>query len=291
MSTDQVNAVVFAFDERYVGPASVSVSSTLAHLSPDVPIYILGIDLSEKTCSFFKALSSKHKINIIQCGDILENLPSTDRFPLPTWARIYFDKLLPETVKRILYLDSDILVRGTLQQLIDVDLDGFVLGACVDHRVHVHRDRGDSFWRAIHSIPNAGYFNAGVLVIERDKWRELKCEERIKSIAISNDIPLDFFDQDAMNAVLWENWLPLPSRVWNYPGRTIGASRSEAKIVHFLTEPKPWVAPSPVDDFQDEYFSVAKRVGWLEPFSYKMRVRRFIRKLLPYGIVSKRMQL
>lgn len=75
------------------------------------------------------------------------------------WAKADMIKLLP--VERALYLDSDVLVRGDLKQLWNIDLQGKAVGAVTDIGFPMGHD---------HST-KAPYFNAGVLLIDLAKAR------------------------------------------------------------------------------------------------------------------------
>ena len=50
-----------------------------------------------------------------------------------TFARFLIPNMFPESVSRVLYLDSDILVIDDLRALWQTDLEGAVLGAVEDH--------------------------------------------------------------------------------------------------------------------------------------------------------------
>jgi UDP-glucose:(galactosyl)LPS alpha-1,2-glucosyltransferase len=49
-----------------------------------------------------------------------------------TYFRLCLDKLMPTNVSRAIYLDSDILIRGSLRELWAVDLGENVLAAVSD---------------------------------------------------------------------------------------------------------------------------------------------------------------
>lgn len=92
------------------------------------------------------------------------------------YARIYLADLLPVTVNRIIYLDSDLIVVDDVAKLWNIELNSRVLGApeyCHANFTHYFTHK---FW--IH--PNYPmtfenrtpcYFNTGVMVIDLQKWR------------------------------------------------------------------------------------------------------------------------
>ncbi|XP_016434050.1 putative galacturonosyltransferase-like 3 isoform X1 [Nicotiana tabacum] len=92
------------------------------------------------------------------------------------YARIYLADLLPTTVNRIIYLDSDLIVVDDIAKLWNIDLNGRVLGApeyCHANFTHYFTNK---FWfhpTFSNTFKNRTpcYFNTGVMVIDLQKWR------------------------------------------------------------------------------------------------------------------------
>jgi lipopolysaccharide biosynthesis glycosyltransferase len=129
--------------------------------------------------------------------------------------------LLPELLegyRRVLYLDSDIRIAGSLDPLFDLDMKGAPFAAVDDlmkfyppsiisgtpHRLKIGMKEEDS------------YFNSGVMLIDCAQWRRkrmttaaIDCMRRLAPVA-------RFHDQDALNVAFCNEWLPLSPR-WNWP--------------------------------------------------------------------------
>ncbi|KAL9679025.1 hypothetical protein QQ045_016878 [Rhodiola kirilowii] len=102
------------------------------------------------------------------------------------YARIYLADLLPRTVTRIIYFDSDLILVDDVAKLWSIDLKNRVLGApeyCHANFTHYFTHK---FW----SNPNfakslAGrkpcYFNTGVMVIDLWKWRVGRYTEKLET--------------------------------------------------------------------------------------------------------------
>ena len=71
----------------------------------------------------------------------------------------------------------------------------------------------------------AAYFNSGVLTIDLDRWHSTDVESRIFDFA--STLPASYIlpDQDALDTVLWSDWLPLAWKQWNWPGYFPGPAR------------------------------------------------------------------
>jgi lipopolysaccharide biosynthesis glycosyltransferase len=93
------------------------------------------------------------------------------------YARIYLADLIPATVKRVIYLDSDLVVVDDIGKLWEVNLKNKVLAAPEYCHANFTKYFTDAFW----SDPSFSrtfegrkpcYFNTGVMVVDVDKWRE-----------------------------------------------------------------------------------------------------------------------
>jgi lipopolysaccharide biosynthesis glycosyltransferase len=171
-----------------------------------------------------------------------------------TYARILMPWTLPPTVSRVLFFDVDTLVFEDLAPLWQTDLAGAVIGAVPDFLLHTAflekgldpvKERTNHRLPAIKDLPRVTeYFNAGILLIDLDRWREERISE--KAYAYLKAHPnLAFADQDALNFALDKRWKPLDPR-WNvqnhYP--RILPGKGEIGIVHFITAAKPWLPAS-----------------------------------------------
>ncbi|MBA0802569.1 hypothetical protein Gohar_012851 [Gossypium harknessii] len=93
------------------------------------------------------------------------------------YARIYLADMLPPDVKRVLYLDSDLVVVDDIVKLWEVDLEGKVLAAPEYCHANFTKYFTDLFWsdKELSSTFNGRkpcYFNTGVMVVDVDKWRQ-----------------------------------------------------------------------------------------------------------------------
>jgi lipopolysaccharide biosynthesis glycosyltransferase len=114
-------------------------------------------------------------------------------------------------------------------------------------------------WTQSEPIPSvASYFNAGVLLIDMERWREEQISE--KAVAYLRQFPkTPFSDQDALNVVCDGRWKKLDAE-WNQQNH-FGTSLAETpaddrpRVVHFITGSKPWNTSQyhPSAAFYDQY--------------------------------------
>ena len=98
-------------------------------------------------------------------ADRLLPLNPRAHYTLDNWTRLWVEDFFSSDVERVLYLDSDIVVVGSLAQLWSTNLDG-ALFAAVDIP---GSDRGV---KHLGLSAEDGYFNSGVLLIDLKKWRK-----------------------------------------------------------------------------------------------------------------------
>jgi lipopolysaccharide biosynthesis glycosyltransferase len=182
-----------------------------------------------------------------------------------TYARLLLSSLFPESEGKVLYLDADILVIGSLAPLWETDLDGAAVAAVVDTDSIDHSARLDSS-RARQVGPAftgtaltlGEYFNAGVLLIDLARWREEHVSEKALQFMAGNpETPLA--DQDALNFACAGRWKKLEAR-WNCQnhdpkGYAQMAPEQRPTIVHFAGKWKPWnpTTLSPDNRFYNDF--------------------------------------
>ncbi|KAH6834488.1 galacturonosyltransferase-like 3 [Perilla frutescens var. hirtella] len=92
------------------------------------------------------------------------------------YARIYLGDLLPPSLTRIIYLDSDLIVVDDIAKLWQISLGPHVLGApqyCHANFTHYFTPKfwSTPFFAAAFRRRTPCYFNTGVMVIDMIKWR------------------------------------------------------------------------------------------------------------------------
>jgi len=165
-------------------------------------------------------------------------------YTLDTYTRLWVGEFFPPTSRRVLYLDADIVVAGSIAPLWNVDLAGALMGA-VDIP---GSDRGVT---RLGLRFEDGYFNAGVLLIDLAQWRATRAEEEVIDYIRANPERV-LYDQDALNACFRAKTKRLDYK-WNVirpffreplalplPRAEIEMIRREATIIHFNGDSKPW---------------------------------------------------
>lgn len=215
--------------------------------------------------------------------------------------RLLLGELLPQTLRRVIYLDADTIVAGSLAPLYDVQLgDGAVLGAVPDAQSPWAAGPLGPPWQELGLDPSSGYFNSGVLLIDLEGWRQDRTGHRC--LELLRRLSPTWGDQDGLNTVLENRWHPLPRR-WNVQSADVRGSSiawalwtgeirdavSDPGIMHYTEGDKPWLATTRHPE-SARWFRSLNRTAWAGWRPAEMR-RPFWRVAARYaaGFVRARM--
>ncbi len=249
--TCQEKSVAYGLDNSFLVPTLVSVASLLRYSSKSNLRIFLVFSEPISTCSakvierFRKMHGSKmrlsaHFINIHGFKDF--KFPPGS-LPQATLTRLYVVDLVPPDVSTILFVDGDTIFTTDFAPLFEVELGCFVLAAVKDE---ILRNVKLMNSRTPLVINKKGYFNAGLLLINVRRWHETKIKDRAIDFLMKYAGQLEFLDQDALNAVIREDWQPLESK-WNLSweetikrNENAGMKQDQIAMIHFMGSQKPW---------------------------------------------------
>jgi lipopolysaccharide biosynthesis glycosyltransferase len=200
-----------------------------------------------------------------QCSvhPVAEQVASDDRYRglSPHYYRLLAPDLLPADALRFIYLDSDLLVRTDLAELMALDLEGCVVAACVDYLRTV--DQAMSNHVALGLPPDAPYLNSGVMLVDRRQWLAERVSDRVLEATRMYAPHLDAqgrfhqYDQYGLNLVLFGQWKPIAD-IWN---RGAEYPFTQAHIVHFNGHGRPWGATCR-PEYRTLFCDAWREIGW-----------------------------
>jgi lipopolysaccharide biosynthesis glycosyltransferase len=174
-----------------------------------------------------------------------------------TYFRLGLPRLLDKKIKKVLYLDCDLIVKGDISELWKVKIKNHYLAA-VDESCLFDSQRKKILVSELRLTRNSPYFNAGVLLLNIDKWRKNKVTTRILKY-LQKRPALRFMDQDALNVVLYKKWLQLDYK-WNYTTYHWKVLPDvEPSIIHFCGWNKPWNSDI---RYKEDYFKYLELSNW-----------------------------
>lgn len=152
-------------------------------------------------------------------------------------------------LERVLYLDSDIIVRGDLRPLWEKDLSQYVVAVVPDALPQAFPSIDAELRRKLSLGSDTSYFNAGVMLINLIGWRNENVGPELRAFCKSNPDKLTFWDQCALNTILKGKALTV-SYIWNLQSAHLRIAEiaghkstykiAEPRIVHFTGPYKPW---------------------------------------------------
>lgn len=203
-------SVLYVTDENFAPIVGVSMTSLFENNPADeiaLTVYILTTNMGKKNQSRFEQLGKKYqqKIHIIGVGDQLKKIERLNlaqyRGSAMTNLRLCFDKYIPQHVQRLLYIDADTIICGSINHLADMSMNDKMLGMVCDAY-------GDIVADSEHK--DGAYYNAGVILIDCEKWRKGMWRKRIIKYINRYGAQFAHPDQDIFNIVCKHEIVRLP---------------------------------------------------------------------------------
>jgi lipopolysaccharide biosynthesis glycosyltransferase len=250
--------IALCFDSKYVMPCIVLITSILkTNPLENITFHIISSFLSDKDKIALNntALNSYVAIKFYTIEDVhINKLPMEKRgsyLSLATYLRLYIPYILPKSISKILYLDCDMIVLGSLNPLWESDISGCPVAAVIDAACDDIRNAN-----RLEYDPRLGYFNAGMLLMNLEYWRNNDVTKHCLSFLTNHPGRCRFHDQDALNHVLAGKWRAVspafncltpniytPADEWfirtEYKSEMVNA-RIDPIVLHFSTQSKPW---------------------------------------------------
>lgn len=261
--------IALGLDAKYVMQSGVTITS-ICENNKDLDLFFHIATLGEGSDSTVFSPLTDILEHYNQQGEIIpivdkyfEGLPELNYISKATYLRLLLPKVLKEDVGQVLYLDSDIIVMGSLRYFVEHPLSmEYGCGAAIDVNgctIKHHNRLGIS-------VP-VTYFNAGVLQMNLVYWRNNDISSKtIQKIAENQ---YWFMDQDAINVVLNGKISRVPYKYnlqtshYLYPPteqeldikyhQELSDAMNNPVIIHYASYRKPWQEDCPRKEYWEEY--------------------------------------
>ena len=127
--------ILFTLNDAFVPQVATCMCSLFENnkSAENITVYLIGERISEENQNKLKGFAKSYdrKVCIISINNIADYIDfdfDTNGWSSIILARLFLDKLLPQEVDRILYLDGDTLVLKDLGSLFYSDLGDKVIG-------------------------------------------------------------------------------------------------------------------------------------------------------------------
>jgi len=264
---EEIN-IVFCIDKQYAQHLGAAITSVIINNAQEnICFHVICDTLDDWNLNKFRELSRRYRRNIdfyfIKTKPFA-NLKVSHHVSPATYFRLAVPYILPQNIEKVLYLDSDLIVRGSLRKLWECDIKDKPIAG----RPYKNQERIDSL-----DLNSRIYFNAGVMLINLECWRERNISIQALKFLEENPELVLFWDQDALNKVI-DGDLSILSEEWNntiYLNSSQSHLLEDSKIVHFVGSLKPWNKCS--DIRKEIYWKYIRQSPWL--YAYFKRDRTF----------------
>ena len=228
--------IIMAFNTGFLLPALTAVYSLFINNS-NVRLFVLYADLSDSAKQavkkFEKVNDRGNTVEFIELPEALINRirVSTGRWRPECFFRYFVIDLLSDA-DRALWLDSDIIVRKSINELYNTDMEGRSFAGVCDVTSNPMERLGIKY-----------YINSGVLLFDLEKLRQTGMIDRFWDLVASPDYAGDLPDQDALNIVFKDDIRLLDCRYNAFPlseNEYADYLIENTVIVHYISGHKPW---------------------------------------------------
>lgn len=271
--------IAYSCNDHYIQQTGISMISVMEN-NQDVEhliLYFISKNCSPQNISILKEICNSYnrELIIIDFDDIAYDLSisNTGRHIETIYAKIFFTRI--PSLDKVIYLDSDIIVTGSLKELWDTDLSGYYLGA-----VQTFTNS-----KSLLGIPdNRPFFNDGMVIMNVDLCRKSNliqdclnlinkfdgnppvlsegvlnkvCMDKVKYISIKYNL---------LSGILYYGQLDLSylcSELTEYDRDDIQVSINTPVCIHYLTGfyNRPWYTPC-THPYKSEYLNYKKLSPW-----------------------------
>jgi lipopolysaccharide biosynthesis glycosyltransferase len=254
-------SIAIAADDTYL-PGLLACLHGLARHAAGAEVVIMDCGLSESSRRAAReTIADKCRISFQEPQfDVF--LLGTEQYPAAMYCRLFLSRHAFVN-RRVLYLDADTIILGSLSELLRTPLRDHPIAAVRDyHTPTISAQDGLPDWQELGLDAGLSFFNSGVLLVDLDRWEREKYEHAAVQHARRYQA-VSCNDQHALNAAFAGRWHELPP-VWNTTRFWFKAERrthayanilSEARIVHFIGPHKPWKPGPDIPEAQlDRFF-------------------------------------
>lgn len=305
--------ILYQSDDNYAPYLGVSLLSLLASnkAAQAIDIYVISEGISEENISKLKKTAEHYgrELILFDAKALQEKAQESGftsymgfRKNKMSYLKMFVEYVVPKEVERLVYVDSDTLIRGDLTPLMNIPMNDHPIGMVQDclmsrckHAVGIKRGEP--------------YFNSGVILFDMQQWRQKHCLERIVDHACNVRV-YGTVDQDFYNVVLKGDIEILPpeynlqgmylaykpetfDRIFKqdeayYSTEEIAHAKKSPVIIHFLRfmgeYPLSESSIHPVQKLFDRYLcrSLWKDTKKMKSnLSFTMKTERMLYRILP----------
>lgn len=245
--------ILVAVNEAYLQPLSVVLYSLQKHNHGAHVVYVLHFSIPLTVQKQFQMKMNRlcRGMKVVFCQvdeHRFDGIWWCERYRREAYLRLLMLSALPKQLDRILWLDADILVKGSLQVFYQYPDKGQCAVVCED------MIRGSERYEVLQQLglrKEDRYFNSGVMLLLIKNIRKTFSEDFFFLWMLQNPDKLQFADQNVFNYCFHKKVVFANPEKYNVQllKRQYSSAikdrvyRKHAKIFHYNTKEKPWKNP------------------------------------------------
>jgi len=180
----------------------------------------------------------------------IELFPSLKQWSYATFFRLVAFEYLSDTIENILYIDADVICKGSLAELNNIKFDSNVYAAVIRDVQFMQEKPAKRL--NIPGLPG-NYFNAGVVYLKLDAWKQNGFMHKAIAMLASDPEHIKYkcLDQDILNILFFGHCIYISNDYDCFYGidyELTNASAEdykktitdETKLIHYVGITKPW---------------------------------------------------
>ena len=246
MTTSEKINIAFAIDAKYT-PHLEALLKSICYYNKNVNFYVLHNDIPQEWFEGIQFKLEKMGYNLFSIhisDDIFKDYKTLEHI---SSSSSYYRLMIPKLINqdRVLYLDSDIILNGSLSDFYYSDLEGAPVGVIRDYCTM----QTFPFPYLDESISRK-YFNSGVLLIDCAKWRNEGLVNTLLQTVEEYGEQVLYGDQCILNIVLREKakyysfaenaQVKYIENIKEQCGLSSVNLDKHPIVIHYTTETKPW---------------------------------------------------
>ena len=234
--------ILFSINAKFIDLTKTCIRSII-RFDKNIDFYILHHDLNQEHMDDLRN-------SFLGCTFHFIDFPTSSRYPLEIYYRLFASDLLPDTLDRILYLDVDIVVIQSLKELYNMDFEDNLYIACS----HVNERMTHLNAKRLGLNEDVPYINTGVLLMNLEALRKQLNKQDILNYVNTYKKKLVLFDQDVLTALYGDKTKLVDYRKYNLSERMMNFYnlrnprskidldwvKQNSVIIHYCGRMKPW---------------------------------------------------
>lgn len=269
--------ILYCFDKNYNIQAYSSMISLLDNVNEKLKINIIhsdNIDISELPN---KIVNHKNldEIKIFNFNNKINNFPNIENSHISeaTYYRFFIADYIHQDTEFLFYIDCDVICISNPLSLIKKNLKNlknskYVISAKTD----LNKNLGSDILFDDLLMSSEYYFNAGVMIIDYQKWLSQNIEEKLIDKLNLLFTKVRFWDQDILNATFDGSFQDLDkslnhtfeinNKKNNEKDIEEQLNKKEIKFIHYHGSNKPWTIEGVLQNSSTLYQENFRKLGF-----------------------------